>query len=92
MFFDFELLAAMDLPSHIKQLQDEVEKLSGAPVRLIHDKTIDGEMSNEIEGEIPTIRYRDNFDDEGIAHELLHLKIEYNGYKRIIISRRSIIQ
>jgi hypothetical protein len=83
MFFDFELLAALDLPSHIKQLQDEVEKLAGAPVRLIHDKTIDGEMSNEIEGEIPTIRYRDNFDDEGIAHELLHLKIEYNGYKRL---------
>jgi len=68
------------LPPNIKKLESKVEELAGFQITYILDPSIAGNLMSEFENGLPIIRYRGNMDVEGVAHELLHLKLQTQGY------------
>ena len=69
------------LPSHLEDLQAEVEGLAGAPVRWEFSQDLSGAMCAAIE-DGPVIRFRE-FSEGGAAEELMHLKLGFSGFPRI---------
>ena len=75
----------LKLPEYIQKIQSVIENFSGTSVVYKLDQTIAGNMMAKIENKIPVVRYREEPPSiEGIAHELLHLKLEYEGYHLLL--------
>lgn len=71
------------LPPHIQTIQDEVEKLAHSSIRWELDPNLDGAMLSNIENSVLVIRYRD-FTDAGAAEELMHFKLIFSGFPRLL--------
>lgn len=70
------------LSDKLNDLVREIEARAGRPISWKKNEELDGEMySNLVEGN-PTIVYR-SFTDEGVAHELLHLRLILTGFPRL---------
>jgi len=76
-----------ELPQPIEQIKNDIEKLSGAPVRFKEDSRIHGAMKVEIENGTgrPIIIYQseNKLCEGGVSEELMHLNLGYAGYPRI---------